>query len=67
MKAFLSQKSYRVIVWYSEEAVLRAKLKALDVEFTERPIHSEFYGTEFSIYKPRGKGATEKMRAIDKL
>lgn len=46
---------------------MREKLKTLGVEFKERDFLSDFWGKEFTIQKPKGKGTTQKMRAIDAL
>ena len=60
-------KPYRTITVYSEESGFRQKLEGIGAVFTERPVFSRFHGTEFSIEKPKGKGARARMKAIDEL
>lgn len=60
-------KPYRVIIHYNNGTWLREKLKEMGVVFTERNVFSGFWGVEFRIQKPTGKGAKEKMRQIDSL
>ena len=60
-------KAFRTVTYYGGYDELRAKLKAMEVEFTEEDVMNGFWGKKFTIMKPRGKGATEKIRAIDNL
>ena len=62
-----TKRPYRIITVYSNEDKYRDKLNAIGAVFTERQVHSGFWGTEFTIEKPKGKGAYDKMRAIDNL
>lgn len=61
------RKPYRTITYYNHGIELEAKLKEIGVEFTKLDTFGEFWGIRFDIFKPTGKGATEKMRRIDAL
>ena len=60
-------KPYRTITYYSEADKLRKRLTKLGVKFSEQLVMNGFWGTQFDIENPRGKGAGEKMREVDKL
>lgn len=61
----MDKKPYRITVCYCHPKQIRNKLNQIGVIFTEKDIFSGFWGKEFSIEKPRGKGAHEKMKQIN--
>lgn len=61
-------KPYRIIQIFANPNSLQNKLETMGVKFTSRDILSNgFWGTEFEIEKPKGKGTTNKCREIDQL
>jgi hypothetical protein len=46
---------------YGGRRRIRAELEARNISFTERDFLSDFWGTEFEVEKPSGKGATKKL------
>jgi hypothetical protein len=62
------RKPYRVVTFYSLNCdAIKEKLKAAHIEFSCRDVLNNFWGIEFTIYKPRGKGATAKCKIINEL
>lgn len=55
------------IIYHSGEATLRKQLTEMGFKFKERFVFSGFYGTEFHVEKPRGKGATIKINQLYKM
>lgn len=51
--------------WYSNEDKLRHKLNELGCTFTERNVMSTFWGVEFKIDKPIGRGCGTKINEIN--
>lgn len=61
-------KPYRTISIFSGYDAFRKQLKEIGVEFKERDTMSNgFWGKQFIIAKPRGKGAHNKERQIWEL
>lgn len=62
------RKPFRIITCCHGESAISRKLTEMGVEFESRyTMTNGFHATEFRIYKPRGKGQTEKCRLIDEL
>jgi len=60
-------KPFRVVQVYSRAFMYRKKLEEIGAVFTERDVFNRFWGTEFTIEKPRGEGAQSRIKAIDSL
>ena len=43
------------------------KLVELDVEYTTKDVLNNFWGVQFTIKKPKGKGSTKKLDMIFEL
>lgn len=62
-----SNKPFRTITYYSGAEGLKKKLNEIGVKYTFKDVKNEFWGVEFQIEKPTGKGATKKMQLIREL
>ena len=56
-----------VQTYYGGYGQIRSALTTIGVKWTERDVLNNFWGKEFTVEKPRGKGAQLKMREIDRL
>lgn len=62
-----TSKPYRTIIFYSGVESVKKKLDEAGIQYTCRDVLSTFWGVEFSIAKPTGKGATSKCQIIRSL
>jgi hypothetical protein len=61
------KKPYRIVTLNHSSEKFVNDLTAIGVKFTKRDVLNDFWGVEFTIEKPTGKGTYDKCRAIDKL
>lgn len=53
--------------FYSKASTARNLLSASGFDFIERPVTNVFYGTEFTVIVPSGKGKNKKIQEIEEL
>lgn len=63
----MRMKSYRTIVHYNNGNALRKILTENCIKFREQDVLDGFWGKQFDIERPRGKGAQDKIRLINRL
>lgn len=54
----------RRITYYGNYDTLRQQLKDIDVDWMETDVYTTFWGKEFTIFKPKGKGAVQKTSKV---
>lgn len=63
----MSKKKPITITVYDTDEQMRQSLDQLGATYTERPVFSNFWGIQFTIERPFGKGSAAKLELIYKL
>jgi hypothetical protein len=53
-----------ILTVYGQYQMIRNDLKQLEIPFTERDVLNNFWGIEFKVAKPCGKGAKDKLNKL---
>lgn len=56
-----------VFTHYTSGVKTAERLTAAGFTFTRRDVFNNFWGVEFTVQAPRGKGATDKLTVLSKI